>query len=97
MVDSNKLELELNRGISFQKKGENLKAKNIYLEILYKNPHHPDALNLLGTIFQESADHQKAISFIERNICSHRSLEFANLADRLMNHYKICSDWNRKC
>ena len=31
MVDSNKLELELNRGINFQKKGESLKAKNIYL------------------------------------------------------------------
>ena len=82
MVDSNKLELELNRGISFQKKGENLKAKNIYLEILHKNPHHPDALNLLGTIFQESADHQKAISFIENAITSAPDIAdyYSNLA-----------------
>ena len=82
MIDSNKLELELNRGISFQKKGENLKAKNIYLEILHKNPHHPDALNLLGTIFQESADHQKAISFIENAIRSAPDIAdyYSNLA-----------------
>ena len=82
MIDSNKLELELNRGISFQKKGENLKAKNIYLEILHKNPHHPDALNLLGTIFQESADHQKAISFIENAITSAPDIAdyYSNLA-----------------
>ena len=82
MVDSNKLELELNRGINFQKKGENLKAKNIYLEILDKNPHNPDALNLLGTIFQESSDHQKAISFIENAITSAPDIAdyYSNLA-----------------
>ena len=39
MIDSNKLELEINRGISFQKKGENLKAKNIYLEIQSNSLH----------------------------------------------------------
>ena len=82
MIDSNKLKSELNRGINFQKKGESLKAKNIYLEILYKNPHNPDALNLLGTIFQESSDHQKAISFIENAITSAPDIAdyYSNLA-----------------
>ena len=82
MVDSNKLKSELNRGINFQKKGESLKAKHIYLEILYKNPHNPDALNLLGTIFQENSDHQKAISFIENAITSAPDIAdyYSNLA-----------------
>ena len=82
MVDANKLELELNRGINFQKKGENLKAKNIYLEILDQNPHNPDALNLLGTIFQENSEHQKAISFIQNAITAAPDIAdyYSNLA-----------------
>ena len=85
MVDSNKLELELNRGINFQKKGENLKAKNIYLEILDKNPHNPDALNLLGTIFQENSEHQKAISFIQNAITA--APDIAVLKSKYYNYY----------
>jgi tetratricopeptide (TPR) repeat protein len=38
-----------------------LKAENFYLQILLKNPNHPDALYLLGTLYHQTGNNEKAL------------------------------------
>ncbi len=41
-------------------------AKNIYSRILHKNPDHPDALHLLGTLYLQTGNNQMAVELICR-------------------------------
>eukprot|EP01035_Chromulina_nebulosa_P020255 gene20255-26297_t len=51
--------------LSYQLKGMEEKAEQIYLSILSEFPHHPEALHLLGVVFYQRGDPVTAIPYIQ--------------------------------
>ena len=56
----------IQRGMAHQNAGRLQQAEAIYKSILQEQPHHPDALHLLGHIAHLVGKHEIAVSFIEQ-------------------------------
>lgn len=83
---------ELKKGIEYHQRNNLELAEKSYKLILEKNPHHPLALSLLGTIFIQKEKIKEAVYFFSKSISfdSKQAFSFCNLgiAQYLLKRYK---------
>ncbi|PID77720.1 MAG: hypothetical protein CSB24_00090 [Deltaproteobacteria bacterium] len=65
----------LKKAVSLHQTGKLSEAKHLYKKILAINPHHFDAQKLLGTIYIQQNDLDKAIQFLESALCTRDDVE----------------------
>lgn len=53
-------------GIDFQRDGNFLEAEQMYQSVLYADPRHAEALNLMGTLAIEAKDYETALTYFEK-------------------------------
>jgi len=76
-----------------KKIGRFTEARNIYIKILRKNPHHLYAFFLLGTLFAQQHKMAEAIRYLEKAV--QIKPDFPDLQNNLGNVYKATGDFIR--
>ena len=56
----------LQTALRHHQEGRLPQAETLYRQILQKNPDHPDALHLLGTLYHQTGNNEVAVEFISR-------------------------------
>ena len=59
---------KLEKGLALHQTGKLAEAEDIYRDVLSADPANPDALHLLGLIFQQHGNFEQAIGHIEKAI-----------------------------
>ena len=62
------LQQALDLGLQHHTAGRLSEAENIYQQILETDPNYPDALHLLGVIFQQKGENDRAVDLITKAI-----------------------------
>lgn len=65
------IQKEFSKAYDLHKKGETVRAEELYQQIIKKDPEHSDALHLLGVIALERNEYDKALDLINRAIRSY--------------------------
>ena len=58
----------LNTALQHHRSGRLVEAEQVYREILNREPDHPDAMQLLGTLADQCGHHEQAVELISRAI-----------------------------
>jgi protein O-GlcNAc transferase len=64
----NKQTVNIQEALQYHQHGDLSRAEQLYKQILLANPHHPDALHLLGVICSQSGNYSAAIDYISKAI-----------------------------
>ena len=74
MIENSKYQFK--KGFDLHQQGQFIKAYEIYLQILKKNPKHFDTLHLIGMIENQRGNYQAAINYIEKALSINSNFDF---------------------
>ena len=91
----------VDQGVEWQRKGKLRQAEEAYRSVLRENPHHPDALHLLGTIAFQAGKNADAVALIRKAIAINPANPnyFNNCGPplRMLGRFEEAADCYRKC